>query len=852
MKKHHLAILWLVAAINGQTLVDVRTQTKNVDFSGAASTIPTQTGTSLPSSCKVGAMFFNTNNAPGQNLYLCSPANTWTVLAGGGGSTVGTVLTANTGQFAFYAGNGSTISGHTLVPADIPALNYQAPLSFTGTGAKTASSTGTTTANNCVKWDSNGNVIDAGSTCSTPVLQSSSHIAEGDSITYGYHTTGTCNNGGTNSCAYPSLLAFDERAALTNRAISGSQACNVVAQQTVLSDVSSIDNNPIYTMMIGTNDANVKGVGSYESVFEGCHKAGIAWIAVPNKVAANSTNCVDTGSWTASSGWAINGEYSTTNGSTKTCSVQTYGGPLYAWYYIQDSSGGAFTYSVDGGTPVALTTATTPAIATQNGGTFGWSLIRVPVSAGSHSIKFVVTSATGSSNAVDIGAIGTPPAELTYGYPRVFVGGVPRQVGDADSAATAEYNADVQADVNQLSGDGLGVYFVNVRNYLCTVQSGGLCYNSAGAQDMTANSVSPEDMLHPNDIGQNELKQAFEQAEQFTPYIPSITYTGSGTKTVTSTAAGTSGDCAKWDANGNIVDAGSPCGTGSGGSGSSAWSALTPGTNTAGAFVIGSAASLAVSGTGTIAATSVPASGVSGTLAATNLPSPTATTLGGVESVATTPHQWINSISTAGVPASSQPAFSDLSGTLTASQLPTPTSSSLGGVQSVAAVSHQWMNSISTSGVPTLLQPAFSDVSGVATDAQLPSDQCTLAKYTVQYTQLTAAASATPSVTLFSLPSTSTRICLLEISGTQSFTGSAITAGTVRLQSGATTPVLYSPNQDIFGTVGPTTNNYWTDSGNMADRTSQSVVAQFTFTGATSSALTQGAVTITVGTRTMP
>ena len=58
--------------------------------------------------------------------------------------------------------------------------------------------------------------------------------------------------------------------------------------------------------------------------------------------------------------------------------------------------------------------------------------------------------------------------------------------------------------------------------------------------------------------------------------------------------------------------------------------------------------------------------------------------------------------------ASSAPAFRALVG----ADLPNPSSSTLGGVQSVASVSHQWINSISTSGVPQLSQPAFTDISG--------------------------------------------------------------------------------------------------------------------------------------------
>lgn len=54
------------------------------------------------------------------------------------------------------------------------------------------------------------------------------------------------------------------------------------------------------------------------------------------------------------------------------------------------------------------------------------------------------------------------------------------------------------------------------------------------------------------------------------------------------------------------------------------------------------------------------------------------------------------------------------SGTLPAGRLPNPSASTLGGVQSAAAVTNQWINSISTAGVPALSQPAFSNISGTA------------------------------------------------------------------------------------------------------------------------------------------
>lgn len=55
--------------------------------------------------------------------------------------------------------------------------------------------------------------------------------------------------------------------------------------------------------------------------------------------------------------------------------------------------------------------------------------------------------------------------------------------------------------------------------------------------------------------------------------------------------------------------------------------------------------------------------------------------------------------------------YSDMSGTISAAALPNPSASTLGGVQSYAPVSHQWINTISTSGVPSSTQPATNDLS---------------------------------------------------------------------------------------------------------------------------------------------
>lgn len=52
---------------------------------------------------------------------------------------------------------------------------------------------------------------------------------------------------------------------------------------------------------------------------------------------------------------------------------------------------------------------------------------------------------------------------------------------------------------------------------------------------------------------------------------------------------------------------------------------------------------------------------------------------------------------------------------LIGADLPLPTMSTIGGVQAVAPVTHQWINSISTGGVPALSQPAAADLSNGVT-----------------------------------------------------------------------------------------------------------------------------------------
>ena len=86
----------LAAAADGQTLLSLDSQSRNIDFTKAAFTRPVKTGTVLPSTCSVGDLFFQTSASAGSNLFGCASANTWT-LESGGGSGGGSLAIDNNG-----------------------------------------------------------------------------------------------------------------------------------------------------------------------------------------------------------------------------------------------------------------------------------------------------------------------------------------------------------------------------------------------------------------------------------------------------------------------------------------------------------------------------------------------------------------------------------------------------------------------------------------------------------------------------------------------------------------------------------------------------------------------------------
>lgn len=324
-----------------------------------------------------------------------------------------------------------------------------------------------------------------------PQIIPASYTAYGDSITSG---TGSTGNG-----YYAYLLNTDFQTVLTNRGVSGSYACDVAYSQVFANDNPPDSHSPIYTVMVGTNEANVKGTGSYEAVYMDCLKASASWLSTSPSYKTFGQACTATGTWTNDavflSGLAVK---SNTNGDSLSCVITATNGVIYVWYKRTDSNGGVFTYAIDGGSTVSVNAFTSPAIAGL--GTNGVGVIAITgLTSASHTINFVVTSATSGSNVVSILGVGTPPAAVRYGQPRAVLGGVIRQLNDAKAAATLQYNADVLTVVNALAVDGFPAYFADTRLLQC-----------AGAT-----STCMFDTLHPNNVGHSAIRDAFEATLQY-------------------------------------------------------------------------------------------------------------------------------------------------------------------------------------------------------------------------------------------------------------------------------------------------------------------------------------------------
>jgi hypothetical protein len=336
----------------------------------------------------------------------------------------------------------------------------------------------------------------------------------GDSITVGGGATVPTTFG------YAYLMQSDFAASVpfTNFGVSGTSAAD--ANSSIFTNLNPLDiGNPITTLMIGTNDANngfFSNVG-YPTVFTALQMASAARASLSgtSTIAGNSTLLTQAGTWANDPTYPnLTGVDSTTNESTLTGSIIATNGVINLFYGWFATSGGTFTVAIDGTLATDTVTGNTT-LASQPSTPFSASVVtravalaRYAVSPGTHTVVVTVTSATSGSNTVAVFGFAMPPEVRNRGItgPRIFLAGTPWQFNDNDSTASAAANAATLNAANILYGDGLDVFFVDVRKYTNPT----LDWAETALQNCPAAVAGAN--VHPNNCGHRHLANAFEDA----------------------------------------------------------------------------------------------------------------------------------------------------------------------------------------------------------------------------------------------------------------------------------------------------------------------------------------------------
>ncbi|WP_047492736.1 SGNH/GDSL hydrolase family protein [Terriglobus sp. TAA 43] len=308
------------------------------------------------------------------------------------------------------------------------------------------------------------------------------YVAVGDSITYGAYLSSPTTQ------SYPALIAYSRHWTGNNYAIGGDMACDVFPRQITPNRVAfSPSSGAVYSILIGTNDADTYGIGDYDSIFSNCQLAAITWLATrpEDKLFPGDTSVIPSGACTNS---VSNGAFTCLGpGALDFGSIKTTGAPLYLWYTVSDaaSSDDTFTVSIDG-TLTTLDVKPRVSLTTGKGSTSSIYLLRAPLSAGLHHVQLTTRATNVSILALASNRSSKPVV--------VAVGDIPNQLLTNPIASVASQLAYTQIsrqNVETAISDGLDVRAVNDRDY------------------MLGTSAEMHDQLHPNFQGQVNLAVAF-------------------------------------------------------------------------------------------------------------------------------------------------------------------------------------------------------------------------------------------------------------------------------------------------------------------------------------------------------
>jgi hypothetical protein len=164
-----LLIAIFAGALYGQlTQVDLRLQSRDVDFSGASGTKPFRSGNGLPATCGQGEMYYRLDASAGMNVYGCTSTNSWTLEQGPPAASMASQL----GDFAVTLTSATTLAIGANCSTATPCLVRFGSLVYSfGTGATAT--------------------IAAGSGLALV------YVSSAGVLTVGSNVTASCNNGCT-------------------------------------------------------------------------------------------------------------------------------------------------------------------------------------------------------------------------------------------------------------------------------------------------------------------------------------------------------------------------------------------------------------------------------------------------------------------------------------------------------------------------------------------------------------------------------------------------------------------------------------------------------------------------------
>jgi len=135
-----LLLAMFAGALYGQlTQIDLRLQSRDVDFSGASATKPLRLGTGLPSTCGLGEMYYRLDATAGMNVYGCTATNSWTLEQGPPAASMASQL----GDFAVTWTSATTLAIGANCSTTTPCLVRFGALVYSfGSGATATISAG--------------------------------------------------------------------------------------------------------------------------------------------------------------------------------------------------------------------------------------------------------------------------------------------------------------------------------------------------------------------------------------------------------------------------------------------------------------------------------------------------------------------------------------------------------------------------------------------------------------------------------------------------------------------------------------------------------------------------------------